>query len=97
MGQSMAMSPDRLNKKQAKLKELRKSFTRKQQDAQEELLSKKNALDEGILMNFYDVVRTYGKDNHYDLLLQKSAMFYADPKYDITPKITKILDQKKKK
>ncbi|MDQ6975248.1 MAG: OmpH family outer membrane protein [Mariprofundaceae bacterium] len=95
MGQSMAMSPDRLNKKQGKLKELRKSFTRKQQDAQEELLSKKNALDEGILMNFYKVVRTYGKEKHYDMLLQKSAMFYVDPKYDITPEITKILDKKK--
>jgi len=95
MGQSMAMSPDRLNKKQAELKELRKDFTRKQQDAQEELLSKKNALDEGILMNFYAIVQQYGKDNHYDFLMQKSAAFYSDPKYDVTSKITEILDQAK--
>jgi|UPI00035FFA28 Skp family chaperone for outer membrane proteins len=95
MGQSMAMSPERLNKKQAELKELRKDFTRKQQDAQEELLSKKNALDEGILMNFYAIVKQYGKDNHYDFLMQKSAAFYSDPKYDVTAKITEILDQAK--
>jgi len=95
MSQSMAMSPERLSKKQAELKELRKDFSRKQQDAQEELLSKKNALDEAILMNFYAIVKQYGKDNHYDFLMQKSAAFYSDPKYDVTAKITAILDKTK--
>lgn len=95
MGQSMAMSPERLSKKQADLKDLRKSFTRKQQDAGEELVAKKNALDTDVLVNFYKLVRAYGKENKYDMLLQKSSMFYADPKFDVTSKITELLDKKK--
>ncbi len=95
MGQAMAMSPERLSKKQNELKELRKSFTRKQQDAQEELMAKKNELDAEVLTSFYKVVKDYGKAEKYDLVLQKSAVFYADPKFDITPKITELLDKQK--
>ncbi len=95
MGQSMAMSPERLSKKQNELKELRKAFTRKQQDAQEELMTKKNNLDAEVLTSFYEVVRDYGKQEKYDFILQKSSVFYADPRFDITPKITDLLDKKK--
>lgn len=95
MGQSMAMSPDRLSNKQNELKELRKSFTRKQQDAQEELMAKKNELDAEVLTSFYEVVREYGKQEHFDFVLQKSSVFYADPQFDVTPKITDLLDKKK--
>jgi Skp family chaperone for outer membrane proteins len=95
LGQSMAMSPERLSQKQSDLKELRKSAARKQQDAQEELVSEKNRLDQKVVGNFYKVVRAYGKEKGYDLILPKSNMIYASPALDITGEITKLLDKTK--
>jgi len=92
LGQSMAMSQDRLASKQMGLKEMRKSFAREQQDAQEELLGKKNQLDQRILKRFTVVVRAYGKANHYDMILPKSSSIYFAPAHDVTAAITKKLD-----
>jgi len=94
LGQSMAMSPERLSQKQSELKELRKSAARKQQDAQEELVGEKNRLDQKVVADFYEVVRSYGKKNAYDLILPKSNMIYANPGLDVTADITKLLDKK---
>lgn len=95
LGQSMAMSPERLAQKQEDLNALRKTFTRRQQDAQEELMREKNRLDQGVLTDFYDVVRAYGKEHGYDLILQKqSAVIYGAKSHDITGEITKALDKK---
>jgi Skp family chaperone for outer membrane proteins len=92
----MAMSPDALEQKQQELKDLRKDFSRKQQDAQEELLNEKNRLDQSLVSDFYNVVQAYGKQNHYDyIFMSKSAVIYANPDLDITPEITKLLDKKK--
>jgi len=95
LGQSMAMSPERLTQKQDELKELRKSAARKQQDAQEELVAEKNRLDQKVVSDFYTVVRDYGKEKGIDLILPKSNMIYASSALDITADITKILDKTK--
>jgi outer membrane protein len=96
LGQSMAMSPDVLEQKQQELKDLRKDFSRKQQDAQEELLNEKNRLDQSLVSDFYNVVQAYGKQHHYDyIFMSKSAVIYANPDLDITPEITKLLDKQK--
>ncbi|MDX8398050.1 MAG: OmpH family outer membrane protein [Mariprofundaceae bacterium] len=95
LSQSMAMSSDRLAQKQSKLKDLRKSAARKQQDAQEELVGAKNRLDQKVVGDFYQVVRSYGKKNGFDLILPKSNMIYASSALDVTADITKLLDKKK--
>ncbi|MFQ5581455.1 MAG: OmpH family outer membrane protein [Mariprofundaceae bacterium] len=95
LGQSMAMSPDRLAQKQQELKELRKDFSRKQQDAQEELSASSNRLAQGILGKFFKIVKDYGKNNKFDLILPKSAVLYSGPKLDVTADITEQLDKKK--
>jgi len=94
LGQSLAMSAERRIQKENELKELRKSFKRKQQDAQEELVSEKNRLDQSVVADFYKVVQKYGKNGHYDLILPKSNMIYSNPELDITSEITKLLDKK---
>jgi len=94
MGQSMAMSPDRLAQKQQNLKEMRKDLSRKQQDAQEELVAEKNRLDMNVGSKFQKVMKSYGKKNGYDLIMAKSAFLYVDPKHDVTASITKLLDAK---
>ena len=95
LSQSMAMSPQRLSQKQAALKDLRKSAARKQQDAQEELVAEKNVLDQKVVSRFYKIAKQYGKDHDFDLIFPKSNMIYASDALDITPEITKLLDQKK--
>ncbi len=94
MGQSMAMSPDRLAQKQQDLKEMRKDLSRKQQDAQEQLVAQKNRLDMNVGSKFQEVMKSYGKKNGYDMIMAKSAFLYIDPKHDVTGSITKLLDAK---
>lgn len=94
LGQSLAMSPERRIQKENELKELRKSFQRKQQDAQEELVNEKNRLDQSVVADFYEVVRKYGKEGNYDLILPKSNMIYTNSALDITSEVTKLLDKK---
>ncbi len=94
MGQSMAMSPDRLAQKQQDLKKMRKDLSRKQQDAQEQLVAQKNRLDMSVGSKFQKVMKSYGKENGYDMIMAKSAFLYVDSKHDVTASITKLLDAK---
>lgn len=94
MGQSMAMSPDRLAQKQQELKDLRKLFQRKQQDAQEELMGESQRLEQSIITKFYDVVRAYGKEKSFSLIIPKSTVVYTIESQDVTGDITRLLDKK---
>ncbi|MDX8402463.1 MAG: OmpH family outer membrane protein [Mariprofundaceae bacterium] len=95
LGQSMAMSPERLAEKQQRIKEMRKDFRRRQQDAQEELVAEKNRLDMSIGAKFQKVIKAYGEKNHFDIIMPKAPLLYANPKFDVTADITKHLDQQK--
>lgn len=95
--QSMAMSPDMASKKQQELNDLKKNFQRQQQDAREALMMEKNRLDQGVLRDFYEAVRAYGKSEHYDMILPTSSVIYGADAHDITAKITQILDKGKAK
>jgi len=95
LGQSMAMSPDRLAQKQQELKSLRTEFQRKQQDAQESLSAEKNRLDMSIGAKFGKIINTFGKKGKYDMIMPKPMFLYVDPKHDVTAQITKLLDAKK--
>lgn len=97
LSQSMAMSQDRLAEKQRDIKDMRKNFSRQQQDAQEVLINSKNQLDQKILKRFYEVVRNYGKEQHFDMVLPKSSSIYFDASHDVTAEITKHLDADKTK
>lgn len=94
LGQSMAMSPDKLAGKQQDLNEMRKRFSRVQQDAQEELVTEKNKLDMMVGSKFQTVLKQYGKEGNFDMILPSSVLLYANPKYDVTAEITKRLDKK---
>jgi len=93
--QSMAMSPERLSRKQQGLNDLKKDFKRKQQDAQEMLLLEKTRLNRGIFKKFYDVVRNYGKKQGYDMILPKSSVLFGSSSHDVTAQVTKLLDSSK--
>ncbi|MDQ6965079.1 MAG: OmpH family outer membrane protein [Mariprofundales bacterium] len=95
LGQSMAMSQERLAEKQRDIKDMRKNFNRQQQDAQEVLINRKNQLDQKILKRFYEVVRSYGKEHQFDMVLPRSSSIYFDESHDLTAEITKHLDADK--
>jgi Skp family chaperone for outer membrane proteins len=94
LSQSMAMSQDRLAVKQQELKQMRKVFERKQQDAQEEIAVEKNRLEMSIGKKFQQALSDFGKKGGYDMLLARPMFLYVDPKHDVTAEITKILDAK---
>ncbi|MDX8403004.1 MAG: OmpH family outer membrane protein [Mariprofundaceae bacterium] len=96
LGQSMAMSPERLSQKQSDIKDLRKLYTRKQQDAQEDLAAERNTLlgKQGVKLK--KALSEIGKKGGYDLILPKAQqiVLYSNPEHDITGELTKLLDKK---
>ena len=95
LGQSMAMSPARLSQKQSEIKDLRKLYSRKQQDAQEEIVSERSKLDGRLGVKFKKALSEIGKKGGYDLILPKTQqiVLYSNPIHDVTAEITKILDK----
>ncbi|RMG90861.1 MAG: OmpH family outer membrane protein [Zetaproteobacteria bacterium] len=93
LSQSMAMSPDVMEKRQNEIKEMRKQFSRMMQDAKDELAGEKNRLDMTVGSKFQRVIKEFGKNGHYDYIFGQPVLLYADPKHDITAEITRMLDK----
>jgi len=93
--QSMAMSPDRLSRKQQDINDMKKDFKRKLQDAQEMMTLERNRILQGINTKFGKKVREFGKKNNYDLILTRPSVLYIAPKHDVTTQVTKLLDSGK--
>ena len=94
LGQSMAMSPERLSQKQSEINDRRKQYSRQQQDAQEEIVAEQSKLQSAQGIKLTKVLQEFGKKNGYDLLLPKAQfVLYSDPAHDVTAEITKLLDK----
>ena len=93
LGQTMAMSPERLSQKQSEIKELRKLYSRKQQDAQDEIVSEQSKLQAAQGLKFQNALTEFGKKAGYDLIFSKAQLLYASPARDVTAEITKLLDK----
>jgi len=90
--QSMAMSPDRLSRKQQDINDMKKNFKRKLQDAKEIMTLERNRILQGINTKFGREIRKFGKKNSYDLILTRPSVLYVAPKHDVTAQVTKLLD-----
>jgi outer membrane protein len=94
LGQTMAMSPERLAQKQSEIKDLRKLYSRKQQDAQEELSGEQGKLQSTQGIKLSRTLKAFGKKGGYDLILPKAQfVLYSNPAHDVTSEITKLLDK----
>ena len=94
LGQSMAMSPERLSQKQSEINDRRKQYSRQQQDAQEEIVAEQSKLQSAQGIKLTKVLQEFGKKNGYDLLLPKAQfVLYSNPAHDVTAEITKLLDK----
>jgi len=94
LGQSMAMSPERLSQKQSEINDRRKQYSRQQQDAQEEVVAAQGKLQSAQGIKLSKVLKEFGKKNGYDLILPKAQfVLYSNPAHDVTAEITKLLDK----
>lgn len=94
LGQSMAMSPERLSQKQSEINDRRKQYSRLQQDAQEEIVAEQSKLQSAQGVKLTKVLQDFGKKNGYDLVLPKAQfVLYSNPAHDVTAEITKLLDK----
>jgi len=93
--QSMAMSPDRLSRKQQDINDMKKEFKRKLQDAQEAMALERNRILQGINTKFGKKIREFGKKNSYDFILTRPSVLYVSPTHDVTKQVTKLLDSGK--
>ena len=95
LNQSMAMSPERLSRKQQEINDLKKGFQRKLQDAQEAMTMERNRLLQGINTKFGKKIKELGKSKGYDFILTRPSVLYVSESHDITGEVTKLLDASK--
>jgi outer membrane protein len=94
LGQSMAMSPERLSQKQSEINDRRKQYSRQQQDAQEEIVAAQSKLQSAQGIKLTKVLQEFGKKHGYDIILPKAQfVLYSNPAHDVTAEITKLLDK----
>jgi len=95
LSQSMAMSPEQLSEKQQEVNDMKKSFKRRLQDAQEAMVLERNRLLAGINTKFGKTIRDFGKKNAYDFILTRPSVLFVSPAHDVTAQVTKRLDSSK--
>ena len=78
---------------ESKLKEL-KDITEK---SNRELRQREQKLIRDILKDIEEVIKIYGKDNGYDLVMDKRQVLYGPEGMDITKEIVKIINKRLKK
>jgi outer membrane protein len=93
--QSLAMNED---VKQEKLKEYQskgRELERMAKDSEDDLRQKYAEKKQKILQDFVDIIRQYGKDKGYSLVLEKGlTVIYAIDSLDITDEVIKAFDEK---
>jgi len=95
LSQPMAMSPDRLAKKQQEINGMKKDFQRQLQDAQEAMTAERNRMSQGIYTKFGKKIRELGKQKGYDYILTKPSVLYVKEAHNITAEVTKLLNEGK--
>ena len=92
---SMVLAPEKVATLEDELKDLRKQFERRREDAQEELREKKMQLDLRMMKRFRAVLESFAKERGYDFVFGRPVLLYAAPSHEITAEITKRLDAAK--
>ncbi|HEX5314970.1 MAG TPA: OmpH family outer membrane protein, partial [Gammaproteobacteria bacterium] len=62
------------------------------QDTQQDFSQEQQKVLQPLQATLYDVIQSYGKDNGYDLILDKSAAIYAAGGMDVTSAILKAFN-----
>ena len=93
--QSSLISADERQRREDKLQKEYKDYQRYGSDSQDELSKKKEELASKMFDEVTKVIKTYGKEEGYTLILDRSVVLYAPEAVDITDKIIKAYDDTK--
>lgn len=96
--QAMLLSEDARGVKERDYQQKVKEFQRFTKDIQEELQQKDNDFTKQILEELFKVIKEVGEKEGYTLILEQSesSILYADEKVNLTDKVIKAFDAKKK-
>ena len=96
--QAMLLSEDARGAKERDYQQKVKEFQRFTKDIQEELQQKDNEFTKQILEELFKVIKEVGEKEGYTLILEQSesSILYADEKVNLTDKVIKAFDAKKK-
>ncbi|MBF0533706.1 MAG: OmpH family outer membrane protein [Nitrospirae bacterium] len=93
---SSVMSEDAKKKKQEELASMLREYKRFAAESQEEVRKKEQEITKDIFKAVKELVVATGKEEGYAAVLDNSMVVYSDDKADITDKIIKKLNEKKK-
>lgn len=96
--QAMLLSEDARAAKERDYQQKVKEFQRFTKDIQEELQQKDNDFTKQILEELFKVIKEVGEKEGFTLILEQSesSILYADEKVNLTDKVIKAFDAKKK-
>lgn len=96
--QAMLLSEEARGAKERDYQQKVKEFQRFTKDIQEELQQKDNEFTKQILEELFKVIKDVGEKEGYTLILEQSesSILYADEKVNLTDKVIKAFDAKKK-
>ena len=92
--QSFAMNED---VKQEKLKEFQtkaRELDRLTTDSEDDLKQRFAVKQQKLIQDVMDVVKQYGKEKGYSIILEKSIVFYAIDSFDVTDEVVQIFNEK---
>jgi len=93
--QSQLLSEDVRRQKEDKLQKDYKDLQRFKADSEEELNKKKSEIAQNMLVEVSNVIKKFGKEEGYTLILERSVVLYAPDAVDVTDKIIAAYDAAK--
>ncbi|MEO5356605.1 MAG: OmpH family outer membrane protein [Nitrospirae bacterium YQR-1] len=93
---SSVLSEDAKKKKQDDLQSMVREYKRLASEAQDEVRKREQEITKDIFKSVKELVLTIGKEEKYSAILDNSMVIYSDSAADITDKIIKKLNEKKK-
>jgi len=93
--QAPLLSEDVRKQKEDRLQKDYKDLQRFKQDAEDELNKKKNELAASMFKEVDDIIKKYGKQEGYTMILERSVVLYAPEAVDVTDKVIKMYDESK--
>jgi len=93
--QSMLISPDEKKQRQDKLQKDIRDLQRFKEDSETELNKKRDEMVGNMSKDVKAVLESYGKQEGYTLILERSVVLYAPDAVDITDKIIDAYDRSK--
>lgn len=88
------LSEEELERKERELEELFHEFVEKRDEVTDYLSQRERELMGPVLEKLQSIIEEMGKEEGFDIILEKDAVVFYAPELDITEKIIQFLDEK---